>query len=127
MKRRDLLRHLSQHGCRLVREGGNIRFGRIRRQTAVLRCRATVKYLNSRRHGFASNSEFLSPPDYPAREVATPLPPKTEHTKRFLPFLPRHLLLKRVRHPQERRVGKVPAGEHQSHGQAVRFATRHTQ
>lgn len=34
MKRRDLLRHLSQHGCRLVREGVatvRLRSGRIRR------------------------------------------------------------------------------------------------
>jgi len=43
MKRRDLLRHLRQHGCRFVREGGNILFGKIQRITVVPQYRAIVK------------------------------------------------------------------------------------
>ncbi|MBW3598033.1 MAG: type II toxin-antitoxin system HicA family toxin [Planctomycetes bacterium] len=51
MKRRDLLRHLRQHGCRFVREGGDHSIWEnpaARRRTAVPRHREIPEYTVSR-------------------------------------------------------------------------------
>ncbi|MCC7337338.1 MAG: type II toxin-antitoxin system HicA family toxin [Pirellulaceae bacterium] len=47
MKRRDLLRHLRQHGCELVREGGDLSIWTnpaTGRRTAIPRHREIVEY-----------------------------------------------------------------------------------
>ncbi len=43
MKRRDLIRHLLDHGCELVREGGNHSWWATHRQVLAPPCPAIVK------------------------------------------------------------------------------------
>jgi hypothetical protein len=58
MKRRDLLRYLTQHSCRLVREGGEHSIWEIRRQIAAPQCHAIVRCPISQQHESASNWVF---------------------------------------------------------------------
>ena len=78
MKRRDLIRHLEQHGCEFLREGGNHTIYVNRRASKVSSVRATAKYSSSLPAKSAKTSKSHCPDTDRGAGVPADLPAELE-------------------------------------------------